>query len=181
MSPTFAQRLLGNPQRSTFAAEQGEQVMSVTNPTLQTTAFTAIGAKTAPVWRVAAVATVAAAIATEIIATVARAFDASLKAGEIGAKTSERIPIGGFATMTLMCGAVGVLLAVAFARWAKQPARTYGIVAVTLTALSFVPSLSAGATTAGTKVILCLAHLVAAAIIIPVVTARLSRVERSVQ
>ena len=151
--------------------------MSVTHPALQNTAVVST-AQTAPVWRVAVVATAAAAVATEAVATVARAFGASLEAGSIGADTSERIPIAGFATMTLMCGAVGVLLALAFARWAKRPDRTYNIVAVALTALSFVPSLTAGHTSGGTKVTLCLAHVVAAAIIIPAVSARLSRVVR---
>jgi len=151
--------------------------MSVTHPALQNTTFVSTH-KTAPAWRVAAFATAAAAIATEIVATVGRAFGASLEAGSIGARTSERIPIGGFATATLMCGAVGVLLALAFARWANRPKRIYNVVALALTALSFVPSLAAGHTTGGTKVTLCLGHIVAAAIIIPVVSARLSRIER---
>jgi O-antigen ligase len=151
--------------------------MNVTHPALQNTTFVSTN-KIAPVWRVAAIATAAAAIVTEIVATVGRAFGASLEAGSIGAKTSERIPIGGFASATLMCGAVGVLIALAFARWAKRPDRNYYVVALALTALSFVPSLTAGHTTGGTKLTLCLGHLVAAAIIIPVVSARLSRVDR---
>ena len=154
--------------------------MSVTHPALQTTyGSSTTTARTAPVWRVAALATVAAAVAAELVATLARAFDVSLKAGEMGAKTSERIPIGGFATATLMIGAVGILLAMAFARWAKRPARTYNVVTLALTALSFVPSLGAGHTSVSTKVTLCIGHIVAAAIIIPVVSARLSRVERA--
>jgi hypothetical protein len=133
--------------------------------------------KAAPVWRVAAVATICAAVATETVAAIARSLDVSMKAGKIGATSSERIPTGGFASLTLMLGAIGVLLAVAFARWAKRPARTYTVVTVCLTAMSFIPSLAAGHTSGGTKAVLCLGHIVAAAIIIPTVAKQLSRIE----
>ena len=75
--------------------------------------------------------------------------------------------------VTLMASAVGLVLAVAILRYAKRPARTYLVVTGVLTALSFAPSVTAGHATTATKLVLCLTHLVAAAIIVPAVTARL--------
>ena len=54
-------------------------------------------------------------------------------------------------------------MAVAMTRWAKRPAHTFTVTAVVLTAVSLVPPALAGATTTGTKLILALTHVVAAA------------------
>ena len=56
--------------------------------------------------------------------------------------------------------------------WASRPARTWARVAVALTALSLVPPFLVGANLA-TECALVLAHLSAAAIVIPVIARRL--------
>lgn len=84
----------------------------------------------------------------------------------------EAIPLPGFFQVTAICVAVGVLIARVLARRAADPERTFLRTTVALTALSFVPDLTADATTA-TKVVLIATHLVAAAIVIPALAARL--------
>ena len=125
--------------------------------------------------RVGALAGVAAAVATELVAAVARVSDVSMEAGSIGAETSEPIPVFGFAFATLLWTAVGIVMAVAMTRWAKRPAHTFTITAVILTVVSFVPPTLAGATTTGTKIILALTHVVAAAIVIPALRHELAK------
>ena len=119
------------------------------------------------VLRVGALAGVAAAVATELVAAVARASDVSMEAGSFGADTSEPIPVFGFAFSTLLWTAVGIVMAVAMTRWAKRPAHTFTVTAVILTAVSLVPPALAGSTTTGTKLVLALTHVVAAVIVIP--------------
>ena len=132
----------------------------------------------APVWRVGAAASVLAAVATEIYARLADAAGVSLLVGGFGADHAEPIPVGGFATATLMWAAIGTILAVVLARRAARPARTWVRTTVVLTVASFAPSVLTGSTAASTKVLLCTAHVLAAAIVIPMVALRLSRSSR---
>jgi hypothetical protein len=74
--------------------------------------------------------------------------------------------------LTLLCTAIGVVLAKALARWAATPRRTFTAATVALTVLSIVPDLIAPAT-AATKLVLMATHVVAAAIVIPAVAGRL--------
>ncbi|HEX4984342.1 MAG TPA: DUF6069 family protein [Ilumatobacteraceae bacterium] len=127
--------------------------------------------------RVGALAGVAAAVATELVAAVARVSDVSMEAGGFGADTSEPIPVGGFAFATLLWTAVGIVMAVAMTRWAKRPARTFTVTAVVLTIVSLVPPALAGSTTTGTKVILALTHVVAAALVVPAIRYELTKWE----
>jgi hypothetical protein len=112
---------------------------------------------------------VAAAVAATAVAAIARGFGVPLEVGPPDAPGPEPIPLLGFAQMTLMLTAVGVLIALALARWARRPERTWIITAVVLTVLSFAPSVTAGHATPGTKAVLVLTHIVAAIIVIPVV------------
>jgi len=107
-------------------------------------------------------AVLAAAVATMLVGAVAGAMDVPL------AIEGEDIPVTGFAVATLLCSAAGLLLAAAIRRWAPAPRTTFTWAAVALLALSFVPSVTADTDTA-TKVVLVITHLVAAAIIVPVV------------
>jgi len=126
---------------------------------------------TTPVWRVGAAASIVAAVATTLFAVAARAIDVPLEIED------ERIPSLGFAFLTLLWSVVGIILAVVLARKAKRPARTFLVTTVALTVLSFVPIVTADATTA-TQVTLALSHLLAAAIVIPALAARLSHAAR---
>jgi len=118
--------------------------------------------------RPAAAAAGVAAVANALVAAVARAADVPV------AIEGEEIPVAGFAVTTLVCSALGLLLAFALKRWAPSPQKAFLGVAVALTALSFVPSVTADADTA-TKVVLVTTHLVAAAIVIPTIARSLPR------
>jgi hypothetical protein len=136
-------------------------------------AATVRSARATPVWRVGAMASVAAAGATELLATAARAAGVAMRAGNPGAHTPAKIAVGGFAEPTLMCAAIGTVLAVVLARRAKRPARTFTVTTIVLTVLSLISPVLAGATAVDTKATLVTAHLVAAAIVIPALARRL--------
>jgi len=61
-------------------------------------------------------------------------------------------------------------------RFASRRAKAYLCTTVALTALSLSGPLTAGATAWSTKLMLALAHILAAVIVIPMVTRRLSQV-----
>ena len=61
---------------------------------------------------------------------------------------------------------VGVVIAAALLRWSARPAERFVWTAVSLTAISLVPPLLSGASTATIATLLGL-HLVAAAVMIP--------------
>ncbi|MGH3931451.1 MAG: DUF6069 family protein [Pseudonocardiaceae bacterium] len=131
-----------------------------------------------PVWRVGVLASVVAAVVTELFALGARAIHIPMVAGSPGAEagTAAPIPIGGFAIGTLIWSLVGVVLAVVLARRAKHPARTFVVTTVVLTVLSLAGPAFAVDTATATKVVLALSHLVAAAVVIPPLALRLSHV-----
>jgi hypothetical protein len=107
-----------------------------------------------------------AAIATTATVLVARA------AGEDVAVAGEQIPLAGFAQFVLIGAIVGVVLARVFARRARAPRTSFVRTTVALTALSIVPDAMIDATN-GTKLVLALTHVIAAAIIIPALAARI--------
>jgi len=110
--------------------------------------------------------TATAAVATSAVAAAGSAFGISLDV--YGAP----IPVNGFATLTVLFSLVGVVLAAALRRFARHPRRAFLRTTVALTALSLVPDVIADAAT-GTKILLMLTHLVAAAIVVPAVARRL--------
>ena len=107
----------------------------------------------------------AAAAATVAVAAVASAAGVSLETAP-----GEAIPVLGFGQLTLFCTAIGVLLARTIGRRAAQPRSTFTTVTLVLTALSLVPDVVLS-TDVATKATLILTHLVAAAIVIPVLSA----------
>jgi hypothetical protein len=119
-----------------------------------------------PLWRVGARSGVIAAVATTVIAAVALAADVPL------AVSGEQIPVPGFAQMTLLGAALGVVLAKALVRWTARPARNFVAATVSLTAASIVPDLTVDASTAS-RLVLIATHVVAAAIVIPALARRL--------
>jgi hypothetical protein len=124
-------------------------------------------ASTPPLWRTGLAAGLAAAVATVAVAAGAHALGVSLETAP-----GEAIPVVGFGQLTLFFTAVGVVIARAIGRRARQPRSTFMTTTMALTALSVVPdmALSAGVATKGTLV---LTHLVAAAIVIPALAGRL--------
>ncbi len=132
--------------------------------TVPTSAQTEVAAPS--VWRTGVRAGVAAAVATTAVAAAAQAMDVPLEIA------GEAIPLAGFAQLTLICTALGVLIAKGARRWASQASTAFVRITVALTALSLVPDLTADAT-AATILVLMLTHLVAAAIVIPRLASRL--------
>ena len=113
-----------------------------------------------------AAATVLAAVATAAVAAAGQAVGISLDI------SGAPIPVPGFATLTVMCSVVGLLIAVGLRRFARHPRTTWIRTTVALTVLSLVPDVLADAATT-TKTLLMVTHLVAAAIVIPAVARRL--------
>lgn len=113
-----------------------------------------------------AMATVVAAAATAVVATAGRAVGISL------AVSGAPIPPSGFAVLTGIFSVVGLIVALVLRRFAGPPRTAWIRTTVALTALSLVPDVLADAAPS-TKVLLILTHLVAAAIVIPVVARRL--------
>jgi hypothetical protein len=113
-----------------------------------------------------AAATVVAAAATTAVAAAGQAVGISLDIA--GAP----IPASGFATLTVMFSVIGLLIALGLRRFARHPRTTWIRTTVALTVLSLVPDVLIDAATI-TQVLLMVTHLVAAAIVIPVVARRL--------
>jgi hypothetical protein len=132
--------------------------------------------KPAPVWKRGLAATVAASLVTTGIAAVASAAGVTFVDP---AHPEIPIPPSGFAMLTAVFSLVGVILAAILARTAKRPRSTFVRTTVTLLVLSIVPDfvaipgLSPDFDTA-TSFTLAALHLVAAAIVIPVLAGRLA-------
>jgi hypothetical protein len=120
-----------------------------------------------PLLLTGAAATVAASLATALVAAGGQALGVSTAVG------GQEIPVPGFAVLTAFFSVVGLVLAVALQRFARRPRAAWVRTTLVLTALSFVPDLLADATV-GTRLFLMLTHVVAAAIVIPAVARRLS-------
>ena len=129
-------------------------------PTVETTTDTAA---VRPLWRTGAKAGVIAAVATTAVAVAAKAIDVPVTI------EGEAIPALGFAQLTLVCTAIGI----GIAKLCRGSRTRFVRIALALTALSFVPDLTADASTA-TKATLMLTHVVAATIVIPAIAGRLT-------
>ncbi|MEN3610545.1 DUF6069 family protein [Plantactinospora sp. ZYX-F-223] len=108
------------------------------------------------------IAALAAMVATTLAAALAQAVGVDFEVPDGG----ETIPLSGFAVVTGFFSVVGIVIAAALLRWSAHPAKRFGWTAVSLTAISLVPPLLAGANTATTTALLGL-HLVPATVMIP--------------
>jgi hypothetical protein len=133
-----------------------------------TTTASTTSPRTAALISAGLLATAGASAATMAVAAGAHAAGISLD------MAGAPIPVTGFAVLTAVFSLVGLVLAVALARWARTPQKTFIRTTVALTALSLVPDAIADSAPA-TKALLMAAHLVAAAIVIPAVARRLAR------
>jgi hypothetical protein len=131
--------------------------------------------RTRPVWLVSATAGVVAAVTTELYGLVARAVGIPMRAAGTGDPSASPITVGMFAMGTLICVFWGTVLALLLARFARRPATIYLRVTLALTALSLAAPLTAVDTAVATKVMLAIAHLIAASIMIPAVTRALRK------
>lgn len=124
-----------------------------------------------PVRRATLTSGVVAAVAATAMAAVADAAGVPL------AIDGEVIPLLGFAQMTLVGAVIGGLVAAGLNRWSARPRARLLAFSVVMTVLSCIPSV-AYPPDAATKVVLVATHVVAAAIIVPVL-ARTTRPTRA--
>jgi hypothetical protein len=121
-----------------------------------------------PVWRVGLVAGVIASAANTAFAVVVHELGVSLEIA------GEQIPVLGFAQLTMVGALIGILLAAVLARRSGSPRTWFVRVTVALTALSIVPDVIVDADVA-TRLVLGLTHLIAAAVVGPMIARRLPR------
>jgi Family of unknown function (DUF6069) len=114
-----------------------------------------------PVGRATVVATVAGTAVTTAFAAVATA------AGVPFEIDGEKIAVGGFAMMTALGAVLGAVVLLVSNRFAATPHRRFLQVTVALTVLSCIPSLTLPPD-AASKIALVAAHVIAAAVIIPI-------------
>ena len=129
-----------------------------------------------PVWQVSYLSGLAACVAVETWGLAARAAGVPMRAAGLGAHHATPVTVGMFAMGTMVVTFWFTFAVVLIARFAKNPQRTYLRTALPLLALSLAVPLTAADTAISTKLTLAAAHLIAGAIIIPVVARRLSRV-----
>jgi hypothetical protein len=112
---------------------------------------------------------VAAAVVLLGYGALAVAVHGPMQAGDAGAAKAAPITAASFAIGVLFSSFFGIVLAVALARWASHPARTFLRVAVVLTAVSLAAPLAASHTDESTRLLLACGHVIAALVVIPVV------------
>ena len=141
----------------------------------QATTTTSQFAGRLPVWLVSTAAVLAGALVTGVYEFVARAIGVPFNVALPGTGVEPAaIPATGLAWAVAELGLIGIVIAVCLTRWAKRPRSTWKRTAWTLTALSLVPSLIAVTDSYATNIMLVISHLVAAAVIVPAVAARLA-------
>jgi hypothetical protein len=137
---------------------------TITAPATSTSTGTRTNRK---LWRTGATVGLVAAAVTAAYAGIVSAAGVSLAVG------GEDIPVLGFAQMTFLFTLVGTAIAVVLARRARHAQQTFVRTTVALTLLSFVPDVFADAPV-GTRIALAVSHVIAAAIVIPVLASHLS-------
>jgi hypothetical protein len=138
----------------------------MTATTLTSTATTDTTARR-PLAKAGVAAAVVASVATVTVASLAHAAGVSLDIA------GEQIPLLGFANLTFVLSLVGLAIASVMTRRAAHPRSLFLRTTAALLLLSFVPDLSADAAVS-TKLTLMLTHVVAAAIVVPVLARRLA-------
>jgi Family of unknown function (DUF6069) len=135
--------------------------MSASPATLTTSHSTR---RTGRSWVLTRTTVVIGAIAAVVVTAAAGLLHAAGVSFEID---GEMIPLLGFAQLAFVGAVIGGFLVAGLDRWSASPRRRFVQVAVTLTALSCVPSVTMPDDVT-TKVALVALHLLAAAIIVPV-------------
>jgi bacteriorhodopsin len=115
--------------------------------------------------RTGGIAIVAAGVLNTIIGLIADAAGVGMEVKGFGSDVREAIPVFAYFVSTVFGGAIGIVLALIMRR-AGAAKKIFYIVTGVLTLLSLISPLTADATS-GTKVILEIMHVLAAAIIIP--------------
>jgi len=150
---------------------------SAQEPSARQTAGTRAASRFAalPIPVAGAAAALAGAIVLYGYGALARALSVPMRAGEPGASHAQAITPLSFATGVIFCAILGTILAMILAARAAGPARAFLRTALVLVAVSLAFPLAAGHTAVATRFALALGHLIAAAIVIPLITLRLAR------
>ncbi|MER7556138.1 DUF6069 family protein [Nocardioides sp. NPDC126508] len=121
-----------------------------------------------PVWPRGLVAAAVAAVVTTLMAVIAKAAGV-----DFGSSVGD-VPISAFPMLTVYCSLIGVIIAEVMIRVATMPRSTFQIAMIVLTGLSLVPDVlpffEFDLTFVG---VLCLTHVVAAAIVVPMIAVRM--------
>jgi hypothetical protein len=128
-----------------------------------------------PVWQASYLSGLAASVVVETWGLAARAAGVPMRAAGLGSHHATPITVGMFAMGTMVVTFWFTFAVILMARFSKNPRRTYLRTALPLLALSLAVPVTAADTAISTKLTLAAAHLIAGAIIIPVVARRLSR------
>lgn len=130
--------------------------------------ITPVRERPAPVWPRGLVATAIAAITTTLMAVVAKGAGV-----DFGSSLGD-VPLSAFPMLTIYCSLIGIIIAEVLIRVAKLPRSTFQITMIVLTGLSLVPDVlpifEFDLTFVG---VLCLTHVVAAAIVVPMIAVRM--------
>lgn len=110
-----------------------------------------------------------------MVALAAKAVDIPMMAAPSAATAAKSIPMTGYAMGTLMCTAIGIVLAIALARWTRRPAQIFVAATVALTLISFAGPITTSNATTATRLVLASTHVAAATIVIPALARRLAR------
>ncbi len=126
----------------------------------------------------AAAALVGVAVA-EAYGALIKAAGVPMKAGFLGASHPSPVTAASFAMGALVCTFWGTVMAAVVSRTSSRPARTFIVLGCCLTALSLCVPVGAGATAVTTKVTLAIAHVLVAAVVIPILASALVRRPRN--
>ncbi|GGU33811.1 DUF6069 family protein [Nocardioides albus] len=122
----------------------------------------------APVWPRGLVAAAVAAVTTTLMAVIAKAAGV-----DFGSSLGD-VPISAFPMLTIYCSLIGIIIAEVTIRVAKLPRSTFQITAIVLTGLSLIPDvLPLFEFDLAFVGVLCLTHVVAAAIVVPMIALRM--------
>jgi len=116
-----------------------------------------------------------ATIAIEVYGAIGRAAGVPMEAGAPGAHSAQHLTAATFAMAVFVCTLLGTVLALLCARFSRLPARAFLVTTIVLTAVSLVSPLGAAHTATATKLFLACGHLIAAAIVIPVLARQLPK------
>ena len=160
-------------RRTSGRATTGGSAAMGTRATTQTRAAARFAVLPIPV--AGAIAAAAGAIVLYAYGALAQALSVPMRAGDPGASHAQAITPANFAVGVVFATVAGTIVAMILAARAAGPARAFLRAALVLVAVSLVFPLAASHTPAATRLTLALGHLIAAAIVIPLITLRLAR------
>jgi len=128
-----------------------------------------------PAWQVCYLAGICAGILVEAWGLIAREAGVPMRAAGEGSHHASPVTVGMFAMGVMVVTFWYTFVVVVLARFAKRPARTFLLITLPLLVLSLAAPGTAADTAISTKVTLAVAHLIAAAVIVPTVAKRLAR------